>query len=343
MELIQNKKAQAGAIILVTLAVIVLAVLFVFYLSKNFDRDASNEVIGETEEPSNFGEIIGLSHQTDDCFNDDRIDTDGDGVSDVCDNCPAVYNPEQSDIDNDSVGDVCEYKKKKSKSSSQDDEGECDSDADCGTDGFVGASYCLGTNVARNYVSFTCVDAGEEDSRCTSQTIQKITEHCQLGCDEGACLAPQISCDNDSDCDDSNSLTFDVCANPGTENSYCQHTSIACAANSDCGSDVIGEQYCLDSDIYRSITQFYCINPGMLNAACSPDILQQFVSSCQHGCSGGSCIIPPTCTNECVFGERQCVGNGWRLCAYFDSDPCTEWSILTNCGPYKTCNGGFCL
>lgn len=35
-------------------------------------------------------------------------DLDGDGVVDVCDNCPDVYNPDQSDLDEDGVGDACE-------------------------------------------------------------------------------------------------------------------------------------------------------------------------------------------------------------------------------------------
>lgn len=35
-------------------------------------------------------------------------DEDGDGVSDLTDNCPAVYNPDQADADGDHIGDVCD-------------------------------------------------------------------------------------------------------------------------------------------------------------------------------------------------------------------------------------------
>jgi hypothetical protein len=35
-------------------------------------------------------------------------DADGDGIGDVCDNCPDVKNPLQKDKDNDGVGDACE-------------------------------------------------------------------------------------------------------------------------------------------------------------------------------------------------------------------------------------------
>jgi thrombospondin type 3 repeat protein len=36
------------------------------------------------------------------------VDTDGDGVNDVCDNCPAVPNTDQADADHDGVGDACD-------------------------------------------------------------------------------------------------------------------------------------------------------------------------------------------------------------------------------------------
>jgi streptogramin lyase len=35
-------------------------------------------------------------------------DSDGDGIGDLCDNCPAVYNPDQADADEDGKGDACD-------------------------------------------------------------------------------------------------------------------------------------------------------------------------------------------------------------------------------------------
>jgi hypothetical protein len=37
-----------------------------------------------------------------------KLDADGDGVADSCDNCPTVSNQDQADFDNDGIGDICE-------------------------------------------------------------------------------------------------------------------------------------------------------------------------------------------------------------------------------------------
>lgn len=37
-----------------------------------------------------------------------KQDTDGDGIPDVCDNCPTVNNPDQADKDEDGKGDACQ-------------------------------------------------------------------------------------------------------------------------------------------------------------------------------------------------------------------------------------------
>jgi outer membrane protein assembly factor BamB len=82
--------------------------------------------IGLPPDTDGDGDGDGVSDMSDNCPatpNPDQMDTDGNGIGDVCndsldqdadewtdrlDNCPIFYNPDQSDIDKDGVGDVCD-------------------------------------------------------------------------------------------------------------------------------------------------------------------------------------------------------------------------------------------
>jgi hypothetical protein len=42
------------------------------------------------------------------CWNPSQVDTDGDGIGDICDNCPGVMNTDQSNTDGNPKGDACQ-------------------------------------------------------------------------------------------------------------------------------------------------------------------------------------------------------------------------------------------
>jgi len=70
--------------------------------------------------------------------------------------------------------------------------------------------------------------------KCSFNFTKTITApKCLLKCADGACV--NVICSSDADCNDNNRNTEDKCINPGTANSRCTHTPIACFVDSDCG------------------------------------------------------------------------------------------------------------
>jgi len=94
----------------------------------------------------------------------------------------------------------------------------CLADSDCGTDGFIGSVFCNLDDVWQNYKTFTCESSGTA-SYCSQTTTPMLITACSDTCADGACIS--VTCDDDSDCDDSNTYTLDTCVLPGTAGSYC--------------------------------------------------------------------------------------------------------------------------
>ncbi len=51
----------------------------------------------------------------------------------------------------------------------------------------------------------------------------------------------------------------------------------------------------------------------------------------------------PTCTDECSYQQKECVGNSRKECGNFDSDECLEWSALHPCNYDEHCESGACF
>lgn len=65
--------------------------------------------------------------------------------------------------------------------------------------------------------------------------------------------------------------------------------------------------------------------------------------SCPQGetCSNGECS--DSCSDECAVGDRECAGNGYRVCGHYDADPCLDWSGVTDCAEHQSCEKGYCV
>ena len=54
-----------------------------------------------------------------------------------------------------------------------------------------------------------------------------------------------------------------------------------------------------------------------------------------------SCIVP--CTNECSENEKECSGDGYRVCNDNNGDGCFEWGSVTSCSSTEICENGACV
>ncbi len=96
----------------------------------------------------------------------------------------------------------------------------CASNTDCGTSGFIGQEYCVGTSIVKNFQTAICQNPGTKNAACSSSTDPKLIKVCPAACSQGACVV----CNTDAQCDDQDSQTRDTCQQPGTPQSYCLHT-----------------------------------------------------------------------------------------------------------------------
>lgn len=257
--------------------------------------------------------------------------------SDSCTNgsCQVFDCSEDSDCsDNDPLTkDIC-VNPGSNSASCENIEINCASDLDCGFTGFLGIEFCSQSSVFKNFRNSTCINPGTLDSHCSVDIFPREIQQCQFACSEGSC----ISCDSNSDCDDSDPLTSDICVNPGsaearcennpiplecsddsdcddsdpltydeclhpdTLSAECRNTEINCASNLDCGgSYYLGSTYCSESDIYQNFYDGTCINPGSTYSFCISQVTSELKQSCSESCSLGSCEGTQTCDSEAAI------------------------------------------
>jgi cysteine-rich repeat protein len=93
----------------------------------------------------------------------------------------------------------------------------CSSDSDCGSNGYVGASSCSGSDVMRSYQSFKCSNPATIQSSCSATNTTTLVEHCSYSCSKGTCIGQQQICGNGAvdageECDDGNTVSGDGCS-----------------------------------------------------------------------------------------------------------------------------------
>lgn len=77
----------------------------------------------------------------------------------------------------------------------------CNVEADCGTDGFTGPLFCSGFGISQNYIDYSCLNPGTEQSSCVSFISYNVIELCGVGesCNDADVMCYPDSVDNDGD------------------------------------------------------------------------------------------------------------------------------------------------
>jgi len=119
-----------------------------------------------------------------------------------------------------------------------------------------------------------------------------------------------IRCYSNAECDDSNAHTQDICNNPGTPQSSCSHLTIACLANSECGTDAYTSDAttCQSENVWQNFITYTCNNPGISSSSCSDSTSLKLKETCTGGCIDGRCKVQ-SCKTVCNFGvcKDYCV------------------------------------
>jgi hypothetical protein len=185
---------------------------------------------------------------------------------------------------------------------------ECTQNRDCGTDS-VGNSFCSEGDLVREERRFTCVEPGTIYSRCEVTESEESVEVCEFGCFENQCLG--VDCNEDLDCDDSNSNTLDTCVNPGAVNSFCRNEVINCFSDLDCGSTGFeGDEFCSGDNVYKKFRNSTCVNPGTTNSYCEDVLDDVFIQDCgEDFCEE----YELSCSLDDVVKSRVCYGNSCSL------------------------------
>jgi len=198
----------------------------------------------------------------------------------------------------------------------------CFFDSDCGIDGFLGDPFCVLDTIYQYFEEFMCINPGFADSMCDSSPEQQEILDCDYACSDGSC----VRCDENSDCNDQNPNTEDICMFQDTAMSYCENNPVC---TSECSQ---GEQQCSGNG-YQVCDDF------------NGDGCYEWSSTtpCSFGevCISGVCET--SCSDQCIDGERRCSGNGYQVCDDFSGDGCYEWSFTTPCSFGEVCIFGECI
>jgi hypothetical protein len=154
---------------------------------------------------------------------------------------------------------------------------ECVISPDCGTDGYT-EYFCDWNYVARDYVTYACVNGGSQEAKCSVTAAREYADLCSK---DMICTPGKSTCQPRSYCYDGvkdhgergidcggpckSCTKSDPCQN----GSACPGVQVYCTSNASCGIPRWGVKYCgEDGSVYSDYMTFECVNPGQADSFC---------------------------------------------------------------------------
>ena len=245
----------------------------------------------------------------------------------------------------------------------------CSTNAQCGVNDWVlGTNSCSGTDVYQNFKTYTCNNAGTTSSYCSNSTAFNLKTDCgdttygawganycsannvmktrdvyNKGCTSGACTASTTQ----------ENQTVQSCTN-GCTNGACNNATVACYADSDCGTNhlIDGTKYCVAGVVvFQHFMQVGCVWPGTTDSYCwSSSEGSQLIEQCADSgvgewsanyCNGNiveksrlvttsdGCLNKTYCSTPVVTTERQTI----ETCQYGCSNGTCSAEIACTVNP----------
>jgi cysteine-rich repeat protein len=268
-------------------------------------------------------------------------DSDGDGVLNSSDNCPAVTNPLQEDTDGDTLGDVCD--------SDDDNDGAGD-----GTD-----VNSLNPQVCGDSDADDCDECSQNPTSSASLTpwpeYMPNTDNDGIDMDgDGMCNIGDTDDDNDgtNDGPDASDLNPQVCGD--SDNDLCDDCSMNPTSSStimpppwpDYTPNAYNDGVDIDSDGQCDISDTQiCGNGKVETAGTSPEQCDDGNLANGDGCSA-SCQTEAYCGDGLVNGDEECdTGSAPQACTtqdgYLGEITCGEFCLWNDyCYPKESCGDG---
>ncbi|MBD3248712.1 hypothetical protein GF336_01585 [Candidatus Woesearchaeota archaeon] len=134
--------------------------------------------------------------------------------------------------------------------------------------------------------------------------------------------------EDDNNCYAQTGLSSDIDGRPANQTFGCG--TIACSADSDCGTDgFLGNNRCNADDIWDDYRTYTCLNPGTISAECSSDDNYEIKETCTGTCNNRTCV-DVTCS-----ADSDCGADG-----YLGDDHCQGTDVWETYREYTCLNPG---